>query len=445
MEWFKKKVAPENANENKPVSEGNGGRGFGGLMRMKTPKTPDSVSSADKSSVASLETFKTKPVNPKRMLACHLSFQQWFKAEKKYTLTKEQFDSLEKEVPGYSATLEHIVRNNLDVDEAFSALECIVDPLFDPEVRARDFLENSHWPQVWVDWRSYIEEQNRARIITSCIQREIARRRCQKVLAAALIEAEMMTVKPVDESALARAREVARRKVCLIMAMELSYEGIRKMRMPGMAIRVQSLERGNRVRRRMERYKAWLKRRRIWMIEQARAKAGLLYMRGMGKDPTRETFEPDVERRIWGRLEYDAGDGVDMSENFALLDYIDKPPQGRDHGVRTHKVKIPLQSAYDEKLALQDSNTWVGIPVSMKEVDVGKRTSIGPMFRTTSDFESSHLVKSADQTKFVTSYSWIPAKLVRDAIVDIKETQAAAQQENQEVEVGGFEEEIGGN
>lgn len=438
MDWFKKKVSPENGTSSEVVVPSDEvavtkkGGYFSG--RSKTPKSADSISS-DKgsSSLISLETFKTKPVNPKRMKACHMSFQKWFTVEKKYCLTRAQFDSLEREIPGYSAALEHIVRNNLDVDEAFSLLERIVDPIFDPEVRAKQWLETEHWPGVWIDWKEYIEMQNRARIVTSCIQREVARRRAQRALADARIEAESMAVKPVDESALARAREIARRKVCLMMAMQLSREGIRLVRIPGMAIRVQSVERGNRVRRRMERYKAWLVRRRIWMLEQSRAKAGLIYMRDViKKDPTKLTFEPDVERRIWGREGYDGGEGVDMSESYALLDYIDKAPEGRDHGVRTHKVKIPLQTPYQEKLALEDSNTWVGIPVSMKEVDTSKRAAIGPEMRTTSEFESAHLDRSVgDKTKFVTSYSWIPAKLVRDAIVDLKETEETVTEEQE--------------
>jgi hypothetical protein len=47
-----------------------------------------------------------------------------------------------------------------------------------------------------------------------------------------------------------------------------------------------------------------------------------------------------------------------------MWDHADKPPKGRDYGLKTHKVIVAPRSDREKQILLSDKNAWVGLPVS---------------------------------------------------------------------------------
>lgn len=79
---------------------------------------------------------------------------------------------------------------------------------------------------------------------------------------------------------------------------------------------------------------------------------------------------PEMARRVWARTEFVPANGGWPSgiDKQAILQYdmnehADKPPGGRDFGLKTFKVVVSARNAREEKVLLRDPAAWVGIPV----------------------------------------------------------------------------------
>ena len=79
-------------------------------------------------------------------------------------------------------------------------------------------------------------------------------------------------------------------------------------------------------------------------------------------------FGPNVERLIWARKYYEPEGGWPGKADFLEYDmweYSDKPPKGREYGLKTYKVKAAPNSDTQKEILRGDKNSWVGIPMGM--------------------------------------------------------------------------------
>lgn len=76
----------------------------------------------------------------------------------------------------------------------------------------------------------------------------------------------------------------------------------------------------------------------------------------------------DVYRRMWARQSFLPHGGWPGQANFIEYDmwaHADKPPAGRDYGLKTHKVIAAPRSEKEQKILHTDKNAWVGLPVEL--------------------------------------------------------------------------------
>ena len=95
-----------------------------------------------------------------------------------------------------------------------------------------------------------------------------------------------------------------------------------------------------------------------------------LFERRKRKPPTNKRVTAEMARRVWARTEFaPAGggwpNGVDKQRvlEYDMNEYADKPPGGRDFGLKTFKVVASARNAREERVLVRDPAAWVGIPV----------------------------------------------------------------------------------
>ena len=111
-------------------------------------------------------------------------------------------------------------------------------------------------------------------------------------------------------------------------------------------IKLQRLWRGFRCRKRLAKRFAKLRREKMF----PKNKGGI----------TAETA-----RRVWARTEFVPSGGVKGQKilEYDMLEYADRPPQGRDFGLKTFKVVASARNEREKKVVLKDPAAWVGLPV----------------------------------------------------------------------------------
>ena len=111
-------------------------------------------------------------------------------------------------------------------------------------------------------------------------------------------------------------------------------------------IKLQRLWRGFRCRKRLAKRFAKLRREKMF----PKNKSGI----------TAETA-----RRVWARTEFVPSGGVKGQKilEYDMLEYADRPPQGRDFGLKTFKVVASARNEREKKVVLKDPAAWVGLPV----------------------------------------------------------------------------------
>lgn len=78
-------------------------------------------------------------------------------------------------------------------------------------------------------------------------------------------------------------------------------------------------------------------------------------------------FSLEVYRRIWGRSEYEPVGGWPGRKDtlkYDMWEHIDKPPKGRQFGLRTRKVLAVPRSEKEKDILMHDHNAWVGVPIA---------------------------------------------------------------------------------
>jgi hypothetical protein len=351
----------------------------------------------------------------------HAEFVKWFKSEWHYELTQKEFSNLRKAVPGYDAALKRSVDMVWAPEQTRNALVALVDAVHSPAARSRRFLDEVVWPNFWEPWIADVHRQDAARIVTSAVHREVARRRVAALRQAAATESEQIQSAQWLELRLRAEREQVRLAMCRQIAEAMAKDGIRRMQLPTAVLRVQCVWRGHRVRMRMDKYKDWRSRRDQRRLEQERARQA---HRMLHDDPYGDCARAQIKRRIWGRSEFVGGGwkpDFTTAEEYKLLDHIDVPPKGHDYGVRTHKVLLPLRSEYAVQKATQDDNTWVGLPVVVTEEEPNSRR-LGPKPRVTLGSRPA----PTGPPRFNTKYTWIPAKLLKTPLLEREQEKAAA-------------------
>jgi hypothetical protein len=75
----------------------------------------------------------------------------------------------------------------------------------------------------------------------------------------------------------------------------------------------------------------------------------------------------DVLRRMWARSNYEPHGGWPGKLDYLHYDmweHVDKPPKGRDFGMKTYKVIVVPRSEREKHILVNDQNSWVGLPIS---------------------------------------------------------------------------------
>jgi hypothetical protein len=99
--------------------------------------------------------------------------------------------------------------------------------------------------------------------------------------------------------------------------------------------------------------------------------------------------------------------------------------------------KVPLPaSGHALVVATTDPNAWVGVPVGIREVayppPLGPAPRGGPAPRPTEGSAAGIAAAAAEardaevRPTFRTAYTWLPAKLVREAIIDVAAAEESA-------------------
>lgn len=149
-----------------------------------------------------------------------------------------------------------------------------------------------------------------------------------------------------------------------------------------------------------------------------------------------------VERRKWARCDFVHSGWhpeFKVTETFDPMDFIRKPPKGDDFGVRSHKVKLALQSEWEFTVATEDDNTWIGIPVRARVKPACGKSTLGPPTRNTLNRPttaggtlaqptgSATAVKRAklssserEDNYFDVQYNWVPASFLKQALLDAR-------------------------
>ena len=91
-------------------------------------------------------------------------------------------------------------------------------------------------------------------------------------------------------------------------------------------------------------------------------------------------YVPTIARRVWARKEF-VPDGGWPAMKWAVIEYdihehIERPPKGRDFGLKTRKVLLPAKLPRNKDIIIKDVNAWVGIPVNIEPLSVINQRAI---------------------------------------------------------------------
>ena len=212
-------------------------------------------------------------------------------------------------------------------------------------------------------------------------------------------------------------------------------------KIPAASIMIQNIFRRYRVRIRFPDYKRRVLAQRKRRLERSRY-LNALELVYVGREAER-LRQAQIERRQYARKPRNQEGFEDnrggWKPNYEATDDVDfwthiwKPPQGSQFGVRNLKVKIPPSTHLEAKIAKEDYNAWIGVPVMMEPVkhDEGK---LGPpkreFFNTMKGFEhvkttiprpqkkSEIVARGDDDAHFKIRYNWLPGHMVKSSILD---------------------------
>lgn len=89
--------------------------------------------------------------------------------------------------------------------------------------------------------------------------------------------------------------------------------------------------------------------------------------------PKKSRITAEMARRVWARTEFEpAGRGWPSGIKhqkvlqYDMNEYADKPPHGRDFGLKTFKVVASARTSKEKEVICEDPGAWVGIPVHIE-------------------------------------------------------------------------------
>jgi len=111
----------------------------------------------------------------------------------------------------------------------------------------------------------------------------------------------------------------------------------------------------------------------------------------------------EMARRVWARTEFEPvggwPNGIKKQKilEYDMGEYADKPPAGRDFGLKTFKVVLSARNAREERVLTKDPAAWVGIPILVEPYKLWqtrereRRTSLMLLSGTTPYSEHRHV------------------------------------------------------
>jgi len=220
------------------------------------------------------------------------------------------------------------------------------------------------------------------------------------------------------------------------MARQVYEQAVDHLKFPLSAIIIQKHWRSHRARRHVAKILGKHRKNLARQKETERFYAALRKMREEADLHYHEAMDPAL-RRKFGREDWEATEGwkpkYKADGEYALQDYIWSPPEGERHGLRTHKVTLPAQTAQEKRRLMKDPNTWVGLPVYVEPIHLKEEKHVGPWpprLDTTLPFGTNLMqagtlkrpssqqnlrYESNGSSYFITKYTWLPAALVTES------------------------------
>lgn len=441
-----------------PGEKGKGGGMFGGLGRRMSRFIPGASASADISpQVDTIEEgsehsdskskSSERSLKPREMIAnLKTEFFEWLLDNRQEYANVKVMSAL-AELEDFTRLLWPLCKDKgLTQEERFLQLVEPVDQVYHPKNITRRFLDKQFWPEVWVGSEEHIRQDIASVMISRALRMYVCQLRMAQAREQGRLDAQAYQESVWAKIRLKREIERIRRVVCRDIAEDMAKEGIRVMRMPSACLRLQCFWRGCRVRIRMPRYRAWVLRRRQWLLEQERVRYALEQINKIRAAYWEQ--EAIRLRRKWGREEFDhSGWHPDYKadQDYNIFDFANHPPRGSQFGVRTHKVKLPPDTKKAYLDATDNENTWVGIPVKVVPRRAPQPKQYGPALRMTQhdpgEMPKFYATRNTERTQkqkdndakaksktrldgsdipghYDVHYSWLPAPLVADAVVD---------------------------
>jgi hypothetical protein len=229
-------------------------------------------------------------------------------------------------------------------------------------------------------------------------------------------------------------------EICKQEARRVAHSATTYWRIPAASVTISRHFRGYRVRKRFPNYRLRVLAQRKRRLERSRYLAALDLVYTGRRDEIQK-------RESIARLQYsrkgkdgfnDARGGwkpnYETKEQISIWDHIWEPPEGSNFGLRTLKVKLPPRTEIERKIAAEDHNAWLAVPVMVTEKKK-KGERLGPPGRpnlnTMRGFEhiKSTIPKprkkqevgesrSSEDVFYQVKYTWIPGNFVKSRILD---------------------------
>ena len=229
-------------------------------------------------------------------------------------------------------------------------------------------------------------------------------------------------------------------KLCNAEARRVAHTATAYWRIPAASVLIQKNIRAYRVRVRFPNFRTRVLAQRKRRLERARYLAALeLVYSGRAEDRLKREQVERIKyaRKDKGGFSDDRGGwkpNYDITGEISIWDHVWKPPEGSKFGVRNLKVKLPPRSLLEAKIAVNDQNAWLAVPVIVDRVESKERTLGAPDRPTLDTKRGFEHVKSTipkpnkksevcgsrdDNDKYYKMrYNWIPANIVKSDILD---------------------------
>ena len=229
-------------------------------------------------------------------------------------------------------------------------------------------------------------------------------------------------------------------EICKQEARRVAHSATTYWRIPAASVTIARHFRGYRVRIRFPNFRLRVLAQRKRRRERTRYLTALdLVLNGRGDEiRKRETIARlQYSRKGKGGFNDERGGwkpNYETKEQISIWDHIWEPPEGSNFGLRTLKVKLPPRTEMERKIAAEDQNAWLAVPIMVTEKKK-KGEKLGPPGRpnlnTMRGFEhiKSTIPKprkkqevgesrSSEDVFYKVKYTWIPGNFIKSKILD---------------------------